>query len=253
MIEPAGFALRMLSDAARDFRRGGYGTAQTELSRIVHLCDSEPLRGLIRSLPPFEVVPWWDELRSRADASFAQKTSLSWPEETAARVLCRLEVCRGAVEATDGVLWLMYTWVRGFTGNYEHRVQLFANWVVDPMVVDLNHLFAPPEKPQQVHTVYNVIGHGARLLIDSHDESVNVIAVTPDDLFARLRDAIKDGVPNPADRATLLEKAEQLKAEHGRPAYGERYAEFIATAANHMTLIQPFLVPLFQLGQAAAL
>jgi hypothetical protein len=39
----------------------------------------------------------------------------------------------------------------------------------------------------------------------------------------------------------MLDRLDALKAAEGKPTFGERYREFVASAADHMTLLAPFL------------
>jgi hypothetical protein len=208
------------------------------------------VRALIHSLPAFDVQAWWDALREKSRESFGGKVHIAWPEDAEARVVCRLEVCRAAAENEHGVVHLLYTWIKGFDGDYHHRTQLFGDWVVEPMVLDVARLFAPPEQPAQMQNVYNLIGHGSRVTVGSTDHSINVINISPDRVFDEMRSAIAASVEDSSERASLLERVEQLEQAKGTRRYADLYIQFVAGVTNHMTLFQPFLPALAQLYSA---
>ena len=58
----------------------------------------------------------------------------------------------------------------------------------------------PPVGGSGTTIVYNLHGANARVNIQSHDSSVNVVDATPDVVFETLRDAIRSGVGDAADR-----------------------------------------------------
>jgi len=58
---------------------------------------------------------------------------------------------------------------------------------------------------------------------------------------------IESGVRGGNERATILEKLTALEQTQGSSSYAQRYSEFIAAAANHMTLIAPFIPALTEL------
>jgi hypothetical protein len=59
--------------------------------------------------------------------------------------------------------------------------------------------------------------------------------------FSELRKAIESGVSEVVERATILERLSDLEEVTDRESGAERYQKFIAAAANHMTLIGPYL------------
>jgi hypothetical protein len=94
-------------------------------------------------------------------------------------------------------------------------------------------------KEPQVSQVFNVHGPNARVNIDSTDNSTNVVHQGVP--FSELRKAIESGVSEVVERATILERLSDLEEVTDRESGAERYQKFIAAAANHMTLIGPYL------------
>lgn len=97
--------------------------------------------------------------------------------------------------------------------------------------------------PQQI--VYNVTGPNSRINVNSRDSSVNVVNVAPDTLFEEIRSALT--AASDAQTEALLERLAELKRTQGSGDYLGAYQRFITAAANHMTLIAPFISALAQL------
>lgn len=94
--------------------------------------------------------------------------------------------------------------------------------------------------------IYNLHGANPRVNVNSIDQSVNVTNVSKPTLFANLREQL-NGIEDEELRASLLKKTSELENEAGKPSYVQRYAEFVALAANCMTLVAPFIPALTQL------
>lgn len=99
---------------------------------------------------------------------------------------------------------------------------------------------APP-----LHISYNVSGTNARVLINSRDESRYVVR-SPTDIFDRIREAIATSIQESA-REALMTAVQDMQEAHGTDRFVSKYQEFIAAAANHVTVFAPFLPALAQL------
>ena len=97
------------------------------------------------------------------------------------------------------------------------------------------------------HVVYNLIGPNARVNIQSSDSSTNVVSVESAVLFDNLREAIRKSSLDSTIAQQLVENANAMQSAAGTKTFGKHYKEFIAVAADHMTLITPFLPALTQL------
>jgi hypothetical protein len=93
-------------------------------------------------------------------------------------------------------------------------------------------------EPRQVTHIYNLTGAQARVNIQSDDSSVNISSVTNEQMFAGIASEIKQHVADERQRIEML--ADALKRADSK-TIAERYREFISTAADHMTLLLPFL------------
>jgi hypothetical protein len=97
-----------------------------------------------------------------------------------------------------------------------------------------------PRQAGQVTHIYNLTGAQARINIQSDDKSVNISSVTNEQLFAGIANEIKQHVADESQQSEMLIKLDALKRADSK-TIRERYREFISTAADHMTLLAPFL------------
>jgi hypothetical protein len=95
-------------------------------------------------------------------------------------------------------------------------------------------------------TVYNLHGANARVNVNSTDQSVN-IASGDLAVFRTAAEAVENSDVPTAEKTRLLAELKQLSAEVGKPSYLQRYQRFIAAAADHMTLLAPFIPALTHL------
>ena len=98
------------------------------------------------------------------------------------------------------------------------------------------------EAPAQ-HVTNILHGPNSRVNMGSVDQSVNVAG----DVFGSIRQAFLKDVQAGPERDAILAKLTELEKAKGTPSFTERYAEFMALAANHVTVLQPFVVALAQL------
>ena len=66
-------------------------------------------------------------------------------------------------------------------------------------------------------------------------------------LFDNLREAIQKSSLDSTVAQELLQNVNAMQSAAGTKTFGGRYKEFIAVAADHMTLVAPFLPALTQL------
>lgn len=94
--------------------------------------------------------------------------------------------------------------------------------------------------------VFNVSGTNARVNFQSADNSKN--SSSNFTLFSDLRRAVEAGVSDQQDRDFLLTKVSELEKTAGNPSdYIEAYKDFMQSAANHVTVVAPFLPALASL------
>ena len=106
----------------------------------------------------------------------------------------------------------------------------------------------PSPRPAAVpQVVYNLIGPNARVNIQSSDLSTNVVSVESAVLFDNLREVIRKSSLDSTVSRQLIQNVSAMQSAVGTKTFGERYKEFITVAADHMTLVAPFLPALTQL------
>jgi hypothetical protein len=94
-------------------------------------------------------------------------------------------------------------------------------------------------KETHVNQTFNVHGPNARVNIDSTDNSTNMVCQGAP--FSELRKAIESGISDAVERAAVLERLSDLELATDRESGAKRYQAFIASAANHIAIIGPFL------------
>lgn len=104
---------------------------------------------------------------------------------------------------------------------------------------------ARPQSPS--HVVYNLIGPNSRVNIQSLDSSTNIVNVETSALFEALRGSLEKAIPDQALRQQLREAVDAMQAAAGTRSFSGRYKNFIALAADHVTVFGPFLPALTQL------
>jgi len=133
-----------------------------------------------------------------------------------------------------------------FTQQLEAECGVSAAWVKTQ--IDKRRLTAK-RKAQAAATanIYHVHGHNPRWNLNTVDNSVNVVTVSATQVFADLRQAIQTGVPEGDEQKDILVRLMELEQAQQSPSFAQRYADFISAAANHMTLIGPFIPALTEL------
>lgn len=86
----------------------------------------------------------------------------------------------------------------------------------------------------------HVSGPNSRVNVNSADHSKNVVA--DHNIFGNLQAAIDKGVPDPAERELLSKLVTSMEAvADDKPSFLKSYQNFMAAAANHMTVLAPLL------------
>lgn len=83
----------------------------------------------------------------------------------------------------------------------------------------------------------DVSGPNARANMGSTDNSTNNIG----DTLTQLGKAIEAGVESAADRQAMLQAVQDMRRATDKGTFVSGYQKLIATAANHMTVLAPFL------------
>jgi len=110
--------------------------------------------------------------------------------------------------------------------------------------IDRRRLMAKESSPI---TNYYVQGENARVNVNSSDNSVNVVMESEEEFFGTLQQRIESGVPEGSERRKILDALIVLRESHGKPSFAQRYTDFMAAAANHITVIVPFIPALTEM------
>lgn len=101
------------------------------------------------------------------------------------------------------------------------------------------------EQPKQI--IYNLYGANSRVNNSSTDQSINIVELSSDDLFDKIRNQLKSNIEDETERKELRELVNQLENSQGTGKFNEMYTKFITSAANHMSVISPFIPALSQM------
>lgn len=97
---------------------------------------------------------------------------------------------------------------------------------------------------------YHLSGANSRVT-NGTDSSVNNVTTTQ--LFESMLAATNQQIESPSEKEKLIQLIEALRAEQGQKrGFFARYSEFMAAAANHVSVFAPFLPALGQLAQQVA-
>lgn len=95
--------------------------------------------------------------------------------------------------------------------------------------------------------VNNITGHNARVNINSTDNSTNQLVENSEELFSEIVGAIRQNVDHDDIRDKLITLVEDMRRGVRVGTFTEKYREFMAAAADHITIVAPFLPALSQL------
>jgi hypothetical protein len=98
----------------------------------------------------------------------------------------------------------------------------------------------PTEKDTRSVKIFQAIGSNPKINVDSVDKSIS-ISITENNVFDELEKAILTGVTDKKLTKDLLQKISELKSAQKTTGFKDKYQEFISLAADHMTLLSPFI------------
>ncbi len=132
-----------------------------------------------------------------------------------------------------------------YPGMLAKEVGISAAWVKTQ--IDRTRLMPKKNEGPSITTIYNIQGDNARWNVNSTDNSVNVVTKSNDEFFTTLRGRIESEIADADERGKILEAFAALQASHGKPSFAQRYTDFMAAAANHITVIVPFIPALTEM------
>jgi hypothetical protein len=105
---------------------------------------------------------------------------------------------------------------------------------------------ALPRVPPGPSHNYYLTGPNSRVNTNSVDASENVALAPATQLFEDLRGALAE-IADVEQRVQLLARVDEMESSQGSSGFLARYQAFVQAAANHITIIGPFLPALTQL------
>lgn len=121
----------------------------------------------------------------------------------------------------------------------------FINFEV--RVEKINAVGQPTRPLTSGNPTFNLHGAHSRVNIQSQDNSVNTSNQITENLFADIRQTVQNHVQNDSDRTRILSNLEELEAAKGTSNFIKKYQDFIASAADHLSLLSPFIPALTQM------
>jgi hypothetical protein len=94
----------------------------------------------------------------------------------------------------------------------------------------------------------NIYLHGthSRVNIHSQDGSTNSSHVR-EKVFADMRQVIQTRIQNEDERSQILNSLDEMEIAKDKDSFTQKYQNFIASAANHMSVLSPFIPALTQM------
>ena len=87
----------------------------------------------------------------------------------------------------------------------------------------------------------------ARVNLYSNDQSQNIINSQSEQLFSQLRELLKESIADSHDLKVLLERVDDMERNQGTDDFTRAYKDFLATAADHISILAPVLPALASL------
>ena len=113
--------------------------------------------------------------------------------------------------------------------------------------VDNDFAGEPDPDGQTVYNLGGVQGSNSRVNINSQDHSTNVVDESAKQLFNELRQAVEVGVGDESEKQELLDSIQGMEQAASDKRRFTTYADFVSLAANHVTVVRPFVVALSKL------
>lgn len=121
-------------------------------------------------------------------------------------------------------------------------------------VLTVSNVARPKKEPAPQIVTYYLYGTNSRVNHHSSDHSHNTVQIDASNLFARVEQVLTQAVSNQEELQALQRQLAQMQAMRGQSTFAQSYVEFMSLAADHLTVLTPFLPALAQLlvfaGQA---
>jgi hypothetical protein len=135
----------------------------------------------------------------------------------------------------------------GLESQYPRMVAQAVGLSANPVKTEIDRSWLMTKKESSPTTNYYVQGENARVNVNTTDNSVNVVMESREEFFGTLQQRIESGVPERGERRKILDALTVLRESHGKPSFAQSYTDFMAAAANHITVIVPFIPALTEM------
>lgn len=125
---------------------------------------------------------------------------------------------------------------------YQDQAKLLAAVKATLKIIQQSHLYKleKGEVPMEKNSGITIgIIHG-KVNIHSTDNSTNTYSQS-NPIFIQLQDAISKSTIPQIEREQLIRNIGEMSETHGKPSFMEKYKDFIQNAANHMSVVSPFI------------
>ena len=199
------------------------GVSRPQICRVEGEFRMSPFKSMPHS--DFEVVSPQGEVRAKGRGIFSAEQVTVFDEKLL--VFSNDEIRRtipsGAEEVFTVVDPRFYGKMAGIPAHFQIKVRRKGTF------------------PRHEGGYYNisVSGENARVNLGSTDNSSNV--VTNSGVFADLIGAIEGSIQDGSEKTALIEGVRAMESAKGTPDFAAAYSTFVGVAANHITVLAPFL------------
>lgn len=81
----------------------------------------------------------------------------------------------------------------------------------------------------------------AHVNVHSTDSSTTIVELPADEMFSRLREQIETNLRDSPEFDKLIDQVDRMERTLGTKEFGSAYKDFMATVADHVTVIAPLL------------
>lgn len=117
---------------------------------------------------------------------------------------------------------------------------------------DLAHVSIDVRKKTQLdvnktHQQFHIYGNNSQMNVNSPNSTITMINITENNLFEKLRLLVNEQIADDDDKSDLLSQVDELEKTKDKKSFSEHYINFIASAANHATLLTALssFIPVF--------
>lgn len=149
-------------------------------------------------------------------------------------------------------------WLIGMVSNNCFYIEDIKSHIVKGTVFQLKGYYLTKveyekrkKKDEGITNIYNLNGANAKINNHSNDHSVNIINMSSTDLFDEIRNVLNNNITETNELNSLKEAVAEMENNQNTSTFNQSYTKFITSAANHMTILSPFIPALTQMITSA--